>query len=94
VTDTGPAVLLALFRDRAEDLTDHDDGRCADPQKSCTGHDALRMADALDAVLKLADEAQPVERDYGGEPIWWDLTPEEVREAITRGLSGEAGDGN
>jgi hypothetical protein len=52
VADTDPAVLLAMFRDRAEDLTDHDDERCADPQKSCTGHDALRMADALDAILK------------------------------------------
>ena len=45
---------------------------------------------ALEAVLNLADEAEPVDRDYGGEPIWWSLKPGEVREVITRVLTGEA----
>ena len=48
---------------------------------------------ALEAVLNLAGEAEPVDRDYGGEPIWWSLKPGEVREVITRKLTGEeAGD--
>jgi hypothetical protein len=43
---------------------------------------------AVEAALKLADEALPVDRDYGGEPIWWNLTPDEIREAITREITG------
>jgi hypothetical protein len=89
MAETDPSVLLAMFRDRAEDLTDHDEGRCADPQKSCTGHDALRMADALDAVLKQAGEWEAsaaarsplVRRGYAAEVF---------RAAVIRGLTGEA----
>jgi hypothetical protein len=57
--------------------------------------DVPRLLAALEAVLSLAADAEPVERDYGGEPIWWSLTPEEIREAIARGLGGKGdGDGN
>jgi len=56
--------------------------------------DVPRLLAAVDAALKLADEAEPVERDYGGEPIWWSLSPAELRAAITAALTGEeAGDG-
>jgi hypothetical protein len=54
--------------------------------------DTARLAAALEAVLKLADEAEPVDRDYGGEPIWWSLKPAEIREAVTRELTGEEPD--
>lgn len=50
-----------------------------------------RLLAALEAVLELADEAVPVDRDYGGEPIWWNLTPAGLREAISRALLGKEG---
>lgn len=52
---------------------------------------SLRLLAAVEAALKLADEAEPVDRDYGGEPIWWSLQPAEIREAILRELSGRKG---
>jgi hypothetical protein len=53
---------------------------------------------AVEAVLKLADEAHVMlaDREYWhepSEPVAWDLDPAKVREAITRELTGkEAGD--
>lgn len=55
--------------------------------------DVSRLLAAVDAVLKLASDAEPVNRDYGGEPIWWDLTPEEIRSAVLAALTGK-GDGD
>lgn len=40
-------------------------GHVRDPQ------DVPRLLALARAVLKLADDAVPVDRDYGGEPIWW-----------------------
>jgi len=55
---------------------------------------AASLLAAVEAALKLADEAEPVARDYGGEPIWWSLTPAELRAAITAALTeGEGGNG-
>jgi hypothetical protein len=54
--------------------------------------DAPLLLSAVEAVLKLADDAVPVDRDYGGEPIWWDLTPDGIRAAVLSALTGkEAG---
>lgn len=46
------AAMLAAIRENAEGLTaSHDDEDCR-PGHACTGHEAIWMADALDAVLK------------------------------------------
>lgn len=74
-----------------DDLTAELDRISAELRTSgASDEDARRLLAAVEAVLKLADEAEPVARDYGGEPIWWSLTPAEIREAITRELSGDA----
>lgn len=58
-----------------------------------------RAVDALDEVLKLADEAKEV-RDYSGYEthgrlVGWNLRPAAIHEAISRALLGEEGsDGN
>lgn len=58
-------------------------GHVRDPQ------DVPRLLALARAVLKLADDAVPVDRDYGGEPIWWNLTPEEIRSAVLAALTGK-----
>lgn len=53
-----------------------------------------RAVEALEKVLKLADEAEPSIFGEDGVPLWWNLDPAMIREAITSALAGkEAGDG-
>jgi len=81
-----PATLLEQIRERAHELTlgEYQEDHCgAEP---CTGHDALRLAAAVEAVLKEADEFEEsrperlVTRSYAAECF---------RAAITRSLTGE-----
>lgn len=56
------AAELAAIRERAEGLTaSHADEDCEGPEP-CTGHDALRMADGCEALLKLANSAKVWQR--------------------------------
>ena len=48
--------------------------------------DSARLLAAVEAVLKLADEACELEVK-GVRLDWWDLSPSRLREAITRALS-------
>lgn len=94
VPDIDLAAMLAAIRENAEGLTaTHADEDCR-PGHACTGHEAIWMADALKAVLKLAADTREV-RDYSGYETdgrlaGWDLSPAKLREAITTALSGEA----
>ena len=52
-----------------------------------------RAADAIEVVLKQADEARPhILGISGGHWTLWDLDPAKVRAAITRALTGEGDD--
>lgn len=91
-----PAAALKPVRDRQRLMTDPAAWASSErltevleARRTLVREDVPRLLGALDAVLKLADDATPVERDYGGEPIWWNLTPEEIRKAITSKLTGE-----
>ena len=84
-----PAVILEHIRDGAEAAIAHPDDECGiDAGGFCTPHGALCAVAALDAVLKLTRDSAG--NDKHRERV---LTVGQVREAITRALTGkEAGD--
>jgi hypothetical protein len=101
------AALLAGWRDliaARDDLaarTNWDDPASVSEFNAAQDKLAARvplLLDAVEAVLKLADEAEPWGWKPGERgiriPVRWDLDPAKVREAITAALTGkEASDG-
>ena len=83
------AAELAGIRERAAQITgDHDVAVCiADLGGPCSGHDAERLADAVEAVLATASEAE--HGAIGGGSEW----AGQIREAAVSKLLSE-GDGH
>jgi hypothetical protein len=85
-----PAAALAALKSRHYRIPDPagtGEGICESDRHRWPCH-AHRALSALEAVLKLADEA---------DSVGWDIDPARVREAITRELAGEearGGDGS
>lgn len=76
--------FLDLVRsDADQESMTHDPEDCADWRNSCTAHNTLRLAAMVRGVLELT-------RDSSGDDLYpsIDVTVGEVREAITRELTG------
>jgi hypothetical protein len=90
------AAELAGIRDRAAQITgDHDPADCiGDLGGPCSGHDAERLADVVEAVLALVGEAYVMSAtyEYGTgrrDSASCDLDPVAIRAAITSKLLSE-----
>jgi len=88
VSDDLTAILAGIRADAEGFIIDSDED-CAEVRVSCLGHNALRLLSAVDAVLALTRDSTGNDRHR--ERV---LTVGDVREAITRELTGGAGDGS
>jgi hypothetical protein len=78
-----PADPLAPFRERYEEY----ERFCFHAAAHECALDVLPLLKAVEAVLELAGRALPITRDPDGEPMYWDLSPDQIREAITAELT-------
>jgi hypothetical protein len=88
-SDDLTSFLEMVTSDADQETMTHDPEDCADWRNSCTAHNTLRLAAMVRGVLDLT-------RDSSGDDLYpsIDVTVGEVREAITRELTGkEDGDG-
>lgn len=92
-----PRATLAGIRERSAAALEFPmSGFAEDSIRCCTqsAMDVPLLLGAVEAALKLADGAEPSIFSEDGVPLWWNLDPATIREAITSALAGkEGGDG-
>jgi hypothetical protein len=91
VADDRMSAALAEIRERGYENGAH--GAQAARLSDAAAIDVPRLLAAVEAVLKLADDAQEYDT-FGSGDMHWDITPDGIREVVRSALTGEEAPGD